>query len=153
MHHLYFIRGASSERIIEQLAISKGSLLEAIEHLFDANVITRKNKKWQPLPIKQTYGIVALHTIEAKVGKWDNVLKQAFLNKWFASESYVMLPIVRPSESNLTRADSQGIGVFTLTFDKKHIRKYAKAEKGTLPTSYASWLFNEWLGRKLAINM
>ena len=118
----------------------------------DANIIIRKKQKWQPVPINQSYGITALHTIEAKVGKWDDVLKQAFLNKWFASESYVMLPIVKPSEQNIIRANSQGIGVLALTGNKKHIRQYSKAQKNSIPTSYASWLFNEWIGRKLSIN-
>lgn len=149
LHHLYFVRKASSEAIIAQLAISKTNLFESLEHLLDADVIIRKDCMWQPLPLKQTYGILALHTIEAKFNKWDSVLKQAFLNKWFASESYVMLPIVTPSEQNHLRANSQGIGIFSLTEDRKHIRKYTKAEKLSLPASYASWLFNEWIGRRI----
>lgn len=149
LHHLYYTGGSSSENIVAQLAIAKVHLFEAIEHLLDANVITRKNRRWHPISIKHTYAITALHTIEAKVGNWDKVLKQAFLNKWFSSESYVMLPIVKPSEQNFMRAHSQGIGIFALSNDRKHIRKFVKADKNSLPTSYASWLFNEWIGRKL----
>lgn len=150
LHYLYFVHGASAERIITQLALSKAILLESIERLLDANVIVRKSQTWQPLSIKQTYGITAIRTIEAKLGKWDRVLKQAFLNKWFASESYVMLPVVAPSEENHFKANSKGIGIFSLTKDRKHIRRYAKAERMSLPTCYASWLFNEWIGRRIA---
>lgn len=150
LHHLYCVRGANSEQIASQLGFSKGEILGAIERLLDSNLVGRRDKKWIPIPLREAYGITALQAIEAKVGKWDDVLNQAFLNKWFASESYVLLPVITPSKRNQTRAALQGIGIYTLANNRARVKCFLNASKGALPTSYASWLFNEWIGRKIS---
>lgn len=149
LHHLYYAGGASSDQIFQQLGFSQGDLLYSLERLLDANLIRRNSQKWVPISLRKAYGIKSLHAIEAKIGKWDSVLNQAFLNKWFASESSVLMPVVTPSKQNQVRAAKQGVGIYTVAGNHKKILQFAPAEKGNIPTCYASWFFNEWIGRKL----
>lgn len=149
LHHLYCVHGANSELISRQLGFSKGEILNSIERLIDANLVDRRCKKWVPIPLREAYGITSLQAIEAKVDKWSSVLNQAFINKWFASESYVLLPVIKPSKRNQDRASQQGIGIYTLADNRTKIKRFLNAPRGHLPTSYMSWLFNEWIGRKI----
>jgi hypothetical protein len=62
------------------------------------------------------------------------------LNTWFASISYLLTPHVPRSEDFRTRASALGVGLWSR---KRGIIHQPSA--GTVPRSYASWLFNEWV--------
>lgn len=149
LHHLYSIKKTTPELLVSQLGFPEHAVFRSLERLLDAKLVTRHNKKWGPIPLHKAYGITSLQAIEAKVSDWDCVLNQAFLNKWFASESYILLPIITPSKRNQSRASSQGIGIYTMSNNRHKIKRYFAAPKGKNPTSYVSWLFNEWIGRRI----
>jgi hypothetical protein len=143
--NLRAMRGGNASSVIERTHFSYKTVLQAIERLFDAGLIERKNGKWKSKPLKEIYSIKHLISVEAKMGQWDTLLNQADANKWFASESYALSPVKKPKEVTIQRFKDFGIGLYS--FSDGEVIEVNKAEKQKLPTSYMSWMFNEWVGR------
>lgn len=152
LHHLYFVKGATSSSIEQQLGLNSKLLLRILERLLDASLVRRTKQRWLPKRLRDTYGISNIRAIEAKISDWRSVLSQANMNRWFSSESCVLSPVSRPSWHVIKRAKSKGIGIYSMPsgVDVRIVQKPERLEG--LPTSYASWLFNEWIGRRLLIN-
>lgn len=124
--------------------------LISIEKLLDSNLIDRKNNKWKALPIKDTYSLKRIVSIEAKMKEWKTLLNQADANKWFSSESYALSSVKSPRETTIDKFRETGIGLFSLA-DQKLV-KLNELKKQKLPTSYMSWMVNEWVGRYIREN-
>lgn len=149
LHHLYFVKGSTSLLIEKQLGLDSRMLLRILERLIDASLIRRSKHQWLPKQLKGTYGISNIKTIEAKISDWSSVLRQANMNRWFSSESCVLSPVSKPSTKVIARAKAQGIGIYSMPSGVQ-VKTIQKPERsGGLPISYASWLFNEWIGRQL----
>ena len=147
---LYSLKGADSTTIRKLSGMSAVELQNSLEMLFDAALIDRdrNSRCWRPLPLDQTYGIKRLIAVEAKVCNNADVLEQASLNRWFASESYALTP-VSPDASFAERARRAGVGMVIAT-NRREYRQRLKSRRFVLPSSHASWQFNEWIGRRLA---
>lgn len=143
--NLKAMEGSNALSLYERTHFGYKVILQAIERLYDAGLIERKNGKWISKPLRETYSIKRLMSIEAKIGQWDTLLNQADANKWFASESYALSPVKKPKESTVQRFKDFGIGLYG--FNDGQVTEFHKAEKQKLPTSYMSWMFNEWVGR------
>lgn len=139
------MRGANISSIFKKTHFSYKTISQAIERLYDAKLIDRKNGKWVSKQLKEIYSIQRLVSVEAKIGQLNTLLRQADINKWFASESYALSPTKKPQKTTIERFKNYGIGLCTLNDGK--IIEFNKAEKQKLPTSYMSWMFNEWVGR------
>ena len=149
LHHLYFVKGATSSSMEKKLGFDSKLLLRILERLIDASLVRRAKHHWLPMQLKNTYGISNIRTIEAKISDWTSVFRQANVNRWFASESCVLSPVSNPSVRVITKAQKKGIGIYSMPSGlcAKIIQKPERS--GGLPVSYASWMFNEWIGRKL----
>jgi len=149
LHHLYFIKGSTSPMLEKHLGMDARILLRTLERLMDASLIKRAKNQWLPRPLKITYGILNMKTIEAKISDWNSVFNQANMNRWFSSESYVLSPVSKPSSKIIDKAKSNGIGIYSMPSGRQaKIIQKPKRSNG-LPISYASWLFNEWICRQL----
>ncbi len=152
LHHLYFVGGSTSSSIERQLGLESRLLLRILERLMDVSLVRRSRQKWLPKPMSDSYGISCIKTIEAKISDWRGVLGQAHLNRWFSSESCVLSPVSKPSKQIINRAREQGIGIYSMPSGTQ-AKMIQKPERlNGLPVSYASWLFNEWIGRQLFRN-
>jgi hypothetical protein len=120
--------------------------LRSIERLCAAGVARPVRDKWRIAPLSQIFAVRQLIAIEAKVNEWSAGLEQAWLNTWFASESYLLIPRVPRGSTVLEEARKLGIGVCT-----DQCRKVAPTCRPRLPASYVSWLFNEWIARIPAV--
>ena len=147
LHHLYKVRGADSTTLMSTLGIDARRLLAAIEKLLDANMVIRSKARWIPRPLNSVFGLRAIVAVEAKMKNWSDAFRQAELNRWFASESYVLSPINNPTRSVSERSLRTGVGVFLLNGSR--VRRFQNARKSCIPASYGSWMFNEWIGRRL----
>lgn len=147
---LYSVDGANIRDIRDSMCISALSAEKSIELLADADLVDRDrvSRCWKPRPLDKTFGISRLIAVEAKVCNNEEVLEQASKNRWFASESWALTP-VSPKRDFLSRVRSAGIGMVAAT-GKASFRKCAQARTFVLPSSYVSWQFNEWIGRKLS---
>lgn len=110
----------------------------SIERLNDAGLVRLVGQAWLPKAFERTFAATKIIAIEAKIGKWADVLKQARLNTWFSSKSYVLVP--RVSDDQVQEARRLGIGV--LVSDRNQIKEWG-AVTNSLPRSYASWVVND----------
>ena len=117
---------------------------ERIERLVAAGLLRRICGTWKPRALSQCFAVREIIAIEAKMSDWATALQQAFLNTWFASQSYVLVPSVPRGERLLDQAASLNLGVWSRT-DSRCIKPASTSSQ--LPISYSSWLFNEWVWR------
>jgi hypothetical protein len=147
LHYLSNIRGADASTLIATLGVSAQFLLSSLERLLDAALITRSRTMWTADSLNHIFGLRSIVAVEAKIKNWTDAFQQGQLDQWFASQSYVLSPVENPSQSIIDRSQRTGVGVFLL--NGKHVRRYRTAQKCTIPASYGSWMFNEWIGRYL----
>lgn len=139
------MRGAKAETIVAKTHFNYKTVLLSIERLMDGGLINRINNQWISKPLKEIYSIKRLLSVEAKMGEWDTLLNQADANRWFASESYALSSVKNPKPSTVQRFKDYGVGLYG--FSDGEVIEFNKADKQALPTSYMSWMFNEWVGR------
>lgn len=147
LYHLYYIGGGNLTNLVTQLGLTWKEAGLAIERLYDSQLITRKDGKWSLIDEKQisTYTIQA---VEAKINKWDEVLQQGIINRNFASESYALSVLkTKPKKEMLNKFKRFGVGLCVKHGDSFEVIKTAK--QSSIPVSFNSILFNEWIGRIL----
>ena len=110
----------------------------SMERLRSAGLLRVAGRAWFPCAFDRAFAATKIIAVEAKIGKWADVLSQARLNTWFASKSYVLVP--RVSDEQVREAQRLGIGVLAPERDK--IREWG-ASPAPLPRSYASWVVND----------
>lgn len=71
----------------------------SVARLHGAGLVRPAGTAWFPCAFERTFAATKIIAIEAKIGKWTEVLNQARLNTWFASKSYVLVP--RASEDQV----------------------------------------------------
>lgn len=109
--------------------------------LEEAEMVRRTGDTWKPRDLSKSFAARNIVAIEAKMTEWAVALEQASLNTWFASTSYVLVPRVPKRSGLLECADSRGVGVWA---QEETRTPRTIPNRGKLPISYASWLFNEW---------
>ncbi len=147
--HYVFQRRRSAQSEIEDTFGARFAR-RAIERLHGAGLIRPGGRAWFPCAFERTFAATKIIAVEAKIGKWADVLSQARLNTWFASKSYVLVP--RVSEGQVQEARQFGIGV--LSPEQGRIREWG-ASVAPLPRSYASWVLNDlaWRASKSRTNL
>lgn len=120
------------------------SVNSSLDRLCAADLVQKAFDSWEPSPIVDSFAARRIIAIEAKVAEWPAALSQAVLNRWFASESYVLLPHVPRGDRLLQAAKPLGIGVCTR---EGSLVRAPRRRNGALPVSYASWLLHEWTWR------
>lgn len=148
LHHLNLSGGDSADNIERMLGLDSRNLVRSLERLLSANLISWQRKVWKPIQLQSAFGINKIIAIEVKIKNWAEALRQAEMNWWFASESYVLSPVMKPQKQVLEKADRLAVGVYSIT-SKGVIARIRSSKRERLPSSYASWLFNEWVGRRL----
>lgn len=140
-------KGISGTAIMSALQLPEKQVLCSLEKLLDANLIVRKKKAWYPNEMKAVYSVERLESVEAKVADLNRVVEQSFINTWFASHSYAVTSIANPHTSTVRKFTDNGIGLYC-KLDK--FEKVVEAKKLSLPSSYLSLQFNEWIGNAFA---
>jgi hypothetical protein len=139
VHYLYQIGPTS---LLEVQNFVRRNVSRSLERLRLAGIVRTRRDKWLLRPLPEIFAVRRLIAVEAKISQWRTGLKQAWLNTWFASDSYVLVPRVPRGSGLLDHARHIGVGVCTVQG-----RVIAPNCRPRLPVSYASWLFNEWVGR------
>jgi hypothetical protein len=150
LHYLYHCNGAACDTIELALGMSGHKLLSSLERLLDSKMIRRYSKQWTPHSIKKRYAVKKIVAYEAKMKDWPSAFRQAEMNKWFASESFIVSPVKKPTQKIVNISTKTGVGIYS--HNNGYPECISKAQRFNLPSCYASWLFNEWIGRKLCSN-
>lgn len=147
LNYLHLVDGSDSSSMENKLGIDSDNLLKSLERLLDSKLIHRKSKQWKPFSLRNNFAIKEIVAIEAKISNLKSAFEQAQINKWYASESYILLPTVMPNKDTINTSQKLGVGIYTSNLNG--ISKVSHSMRGMLPSCYASWLFNEWTGRYL----
>lgn len=142
MHYLIQVKQCMPCEL-QQVFPKRLKLKKSLARLEAAEMIECVGEHWVPMPLSEMFAATQIIAIEAKMTQWHIAIEQAFLNTWFASASYVLVPQIPKREYLLKKADAAGISICTQEIELSDIL----TEKISQPRSYASWLFNEWSWR------
>ena len=141
---MHFLGDAGAVSVGQLEDVFRAKVGNSLIRLQAANMISQDGTNWRARPLSECFAARHIIAMEAKISEWQEALEQAYINTWFASASYVVVPKLSPKSKLVERAKALGVGVQevnTLHFDPRQL------SPGQLPVSYASWLFNEWVWR------
>jgi hypothetical protein len=147
LHFLYGARSVSRDELRGRSSLRHPD--RTLERLVAARVVKVSSRRIRVHPLAEIFAVRRLIALEAKISDWRRGLQQAFVNTWFASESFLLVPHL-PKGSSLLE-DAARIGVGVLSADRCLSSPQVRARRDRLPQSYASWLFNEWAWRGFGI--
>lgn len=142
--HFLTLEGASDEGELKRRNF--GRVTFALDRLAAVGLVRNVGGRWRAAPLHAAFAVRSIISFEAKISSWTAAVSQAALNRWFASESYVLVPQGAAIEGLVGAAIRFGVGVWiegsrrpALPASRSDVRQ---------PVSYASWLFNEWSWRE-----
>jgi len=147
LSYLHGINGISLEQIANDLGYNNRVVEKHVNQLIKGNVVRKKGNKY--FPYKKQFGVKEIIAIECKMSASTRVVSQATNNNWFASRSYILTPVIDPKTEIISSCQQEGIGVLGLR--GQALKKILPPLKRTHSVTYVSLLFNEWIGRYLAI--
>jgi hypothetical protein len=146
---LYHAQNVKGVNIISKLGLSEKKTLISLEKLMNAKLVSYRNNCWKPRKLRNIFSITKLMALEAKLDNISKVVEQSFLNTWFASHSYALTNAANPQTETVQVFSKCGIGLYC---KEKQFRKVVEAKQYSLPSSYLSFQFNEWIGKTIASN-
>lgn len=145
-HFIYKNENVTSPLLIKELAIQYKTLQRSIEALMDAHLVERKDGYWNIPNKNKIFGVSKLEAVEAKIGKWNEVVQQAIINTTFASESFVLSKRQRePDDFVIQQTHNFGIGIYL--YKDNQFSTFSKARRNRFPVNYNSIYLNECIGR------
>lgn len=147
LHHMMTNRNNFTfESLQEQLGYSNKKLECSLEKLSSASLVRHlKNDTFRVCSKNDAFYVKSIIAIEAKIRNWKNAFVQAETNFWFASESYVLLPGESLRNSIIDKAAESPAGL--LSYCNNNYDIISKSERRSMPVSYCSWIFNEYVGK------
>jgi hypothetical protein len=97
--------------------------------------------------LREVFSLTKLIAVEAKLNDINKVVEQTHLNTRFASHSYALTNSVHPQGATVKTFKRFGLGLYG---KDSHFRRIIEAKPFSLPSSYLSFQFNEWIGKSLA---
>ncbi len=147
LYHIYAMGGLDLSDIIAQLGVTWKEAGISIERLYDSKLIMRENKQWMIMD-KRKITTHRIEAVEAKLNQWEQVLQQTIINRNFASESYALsIAESKPKKEIMNKFKKFGIGIYIK--DNNSFKIIGEAKTNTIPISFNSIFFNEWIGRIL----
>jgi hypothetical protein len=137
----------SGTKLISKLGFPEKQTIISLEKLMDAKLVTYRDHSWRVRELRNVFSLTKLIAVEAKINDINKVVEQTHLNTWFASHSYALTNSTRPQSETVKTFSRYGIGLYCRG---KRFQRVVEAKEHTLPSSYLSFQFNEWIGRTLA---
>lgn len=146
LHHLHAAKRASIDSLVGTLVWSEREIERLLNELTRAELVRRMGKEARCAPLAEVFVAKRIVAIEAKIRDWRTAIRQAMANTWFASHSYILIPVGRWNGEVEAEAGRFGIGV--LAHDGARTLVKLQARNRRIPASYGSWLVNEWAVRR-----
>lgn len=148
LHHIWSSdqRGKKVEDLIKELGYSERETVKVCEALERVNLLKLVNNRFKVQDRKNAFFIDRIISIEAKISNVKKAIEQAFVNLNYASHSYVLMPHEKITKATRERIPSP-IGLLGQQNKRTIKTKAAKSDK--IPSSYFSWVINEYIGQKL----
>jgi len=144
---LGYSQNANGAKIISKLGLPEKQTITSLEKLLSSKLILYRKNCWKVRDLRDVFSITKLVAVEAKLNNVSKVIEQTHLNTWFASHSYALTNSVRPQRETVKAFSKYGIGLYC---KGSQFKKIVKAKQYTLPSSYLSFQFNEWIGKTIA---
>jgi hypothetical protein len=121
--------------------------LSSLEKLMDAKLVSYRDRSWKIRELRDVFSLTKLIAVEAKLNEINKVVEQTHLNTRFASHSYALTNSAHPQGETVKTFKRFGIGLYG---KDSQFRRIVEAKQYTLPSSYLSFQFNEWIGNFIA---
>lgn len=144
--YLMNVRESNGSELLTKLRLPERQVIQSIEKLLDATLISRRQGCWKPCNSQKIFSIKKLMAVEAKIGDIQKVTEQSLINTWFASQSYALVDSSNPKDSTIKNLQKQGVGLYC---KNKSFKRVIAARDFQLPSSFGSLQFNEWIGNHL----
>lgn len=141
-HHLVMQGSTETSKL---LSIFGKTTSARIANLVASGLVEFDGIHWCPRNVDEIFAVSQIVAIEAKISAPFIALDQASRNRWFASHSYILIPTPPRDTRAFRKANDLGIGVWSPDEDGWTCHIPSAVE--SVPRSYASWLFNEWVWR------
>jgi len=151
LHYIYLSKGVNLDTIERKLLFSNSFVNNNIDGFLSNGLVKLDGNTVRLNPLGEIFAIDRIVAVEAKLTNWKKVLDQANRNRWFASESYILMPSKINFKKVMKESRKKGIGILTSGHDSNHI--LLKSDKSNIPKSYGSWIINEMLIKKLQENV
>lgn len=153
MKILFYIQTHGYSKICDlesTLGYSEEVLLKSISKLRKCGLIyaSHRYRSVQSVSLKSYCRVNKIISIEAKIDKWHEAIRQASNNIWFSTESYILMN--KDSCSTKIQEDCRKRGVGIILVNGK-VETVLTSEQRKFPVSYASLQFNEWILRYINI--
>lgn len=137
----------SIKELSEILGYSLSEVKKSTEHLERCGLIhlSKTRKHVRNVSLNKYCQIKKIISIEAKLDKWSEAIRQAEKNIWFATESYILMN--KETCNNIIKNKCSDLGIGIILVNGK-VEMPLKSSVRPFPVSYASLLFNEWLYRE-----
>ena len=141
------VNSIAINEISKRLGYCKSQVNKTLKILTESNLVTisTSGKYVRKRLLRSFFIIKKIISVEAKIGKWHDVIEQSYTNQWFSSESYILLD-KKPNLQCEELCHKDGTGILSFTGTQLHKIETSTCRK--LPVSYVSLLFNEWLLRR-----
>lgn len=146
LYGLHMLSSVSPEEMSCRLRIARKELDRLTNDLAEAELVKLVDGILTPRKLSSTFAVKHIVAIEAKMADWAKALEQAAANRWFASQSFILIPPTRSIATIVDRATELGIGVLVLADNR--VKRVVDSRLFPIPASYGSWLFNEWALRR-----
>ncbi len=138
---MQYIFQTQSASLLTIKSLFKNQGMDSIDRLAAANMILIERNVVSTNSPSAQYAVRHIFAIEAKINAWRKALHQAFLNRWFACSSHVLLPQMPSSVTMISEARALGVRVWSPQVSKMTLNLPSAPSD---PLSYVSWLFNDW---------
>lgn len=146
LSYLCTTKDAVGAKIISTLGFPEKQTLTSLEKLMDANLISYRCRSWRVRGLREVFSLTKLIAVEAKLNDINKVFEQTHLNTRYASQSYALINSAHPQGTTVKTFKRFGLGLYG---KDKQFRCIIEAKPSSLPSSYLSFQFNEWIGKSL----
>lgn len=143
LHLIYQMKGSQVGEVLNITQQNSNKAKAMIDKLHDLDLIYFRGSKVYNRALKKIFPVTQIIAIEAKISDLSSSIRQAELNRWFASHSYILIPSRLPSAVTVEKAQSAGVGILH-SYDNNFLTKLRPVVH-RLPASFGSWLFLFWL--------
>jgi len=138
--HLLYLSGTLNTSELRTLFPRR--LNKSLGRLVDAGILANTRSTWRLNELSTLFAVQRIVAFEAKMSAMTKAMEQAYLNTWFASESYVITSYRNVRAHTIQLAKSKGVGMW-LVSRETDAEPLVAAGSRKIPQSYGSWLFNE----------
>lgn len=138
LHYLHLVGPTPTEVLVRDRGKRALTLLNLLKR---SSLVSETSRGWHAGSFRRRFRVREIVAIEAKISNWSSALRQAQLNTWFASRSYILVPGLPKSPAFVEAARRDNVGILV---QSERPVVTLPAPRQSLPGSYVSWMLATW---------